>query len=179
MIYFHRHKQYAIIIKFIKSKIWWWVFPTKFEDTQFAENYRKQSGEYWATTWRPRDVWYIDTIEWRKVLRTNKTDIIVFTKTDLLKELSTEAKIWEKYIDQETWKVYINEIPTTQEDYENIEVEYSKNFDLSKNIVWIKNAEDLPEKYKQYIDYMLDQLEFKWNVLLGTWPCPEDFIVYK
>jgi adenylosuccinate synthase len=167
------------VFKAIKSKVWWWFFPTKFEDTEFAENYRKKSGEYGATTWRPRDVWYLDAVEARKVLRTNKTDIIIFTKADMLSSLWDTAKIWEEYINTKDRKNYRHEVPSTKEEYEQIQVQYWPTFDLSQNIKWLKNAEDLPEEYKKYIDYMLDQLEFKWNVLLGTWPCPEDFIVYK
>lgn len=167
------------VVKSIKSKVWWWFFPTKFKDKEFADKYRNKSWEFGATTWRPRDVWYIDTVELRKALRTNKTQIIVLTKADLLSELWKNAIIWEKYIDQKTWKIYEHEIPTTKEEYDNIKVEYSPEFDLSKDITWIKNAEDLPEEYKKYIDYLLDKLEFEGNVLLGTWPAPEDYIVYK
>ena len=167
------------VFKSIKSKVWWWFFPIKFEDTEFAQKYRDKSWEYWATTWRPRDVWYLDAVEARKVLRTNKTDIIIFTKTDLLYLLWEIAKIWEEYTNTQNWKNYRHEIPTTKEEYENIQVKYWPQFDLNEIITWLKSAEDLPEEYRKYIDYMLVQLEFKWNVLLGTWPCPEDFVVYK
>ncbi|MCF7835413.1 adenylosuccinate synthetase [Candidatus Gracilibacteria bacterium] len=167
------------VFKSIKSKVGGGFFPTKFEDEEFAENYRKKSGEYGATTKRPRDVGHIDTVEGRKVLKTNRTDIIVFTKTDLLKELGTNAKIGEKYIDQRDGKEYINEIPATKEQYENIQVEYSSAFDLSKDIIGIQNPEDLPEEYTKYIDYLFDKLEFDGNVLLGTGPCPQEFMVYK
>lgn len=167
------------VFKSIKSKVWWWFFPTKFEDIEFAQAYRNKSWEYGATTKRPRDVWYLDAVEWRKVLRTNKTDIIIFTKADMLSELWKTAKVWEEYINKETWKIYRHEVPTTKEEYSQIEVQYWPQFDLSQNVTWLKSAEDLPEEYRKYIDYMLDQLEFKWNVLLGTWPCPDDFVVYK
>lgn len=167
------------VFKSIKSKVWWWFFPTKFKDEEFANNYRNKSWEYWATTKRPRDVWYIDTVEWRKVLKTNKTNIIIFTKVDLLPELWKNAKIWLKYIDKTSWKTYINEIPTQMEDYHNLQVKYSPKFDLSQNIIWMKTLEELPQEYKKYINYLSSRLGFKGNILLGTWPAPEDFIVYK
>jgi adenylosuccinate synthase len=167
------------VFKSIKSKVWGWFFPTKFEDEEFANNYRNKSWEYWATTKRPRDVWYIDTVEWRKVLRTNKTNIIIFTKVDLLPELWKNAKVGLRYIDKTKWKIYINEVPTQMEDYSNLKVKYSPNFDLSQNIIWMKTLDELPQEYKKYINYLSSKLEFKGNILLGTWPCPDDFIIYR
>ncbi|MFZ2150619.1 MAG: adenylosuccinate synthetase [Candidatus Absconditicoccaceae bacterium] len=167
------------VFKSIKSKVGGGFFPTKFEDIEFAQAYRNKSGEYGATTKRPRDVGYLDAVEGRKVLRTNKTDIIIFTKADMLSELGKTAKVGEEYINKETGKIYRHEVPTTKEEYSQIEVQYGPQFDLSQNVTGLKSAEDLPEEYRKYIDYMLDQLEFKGNVLLGTGPCPDDFVVYK
>ncbi len=171
----HTH---IIVTKAIKSKVWWWYFPTKFEKKQ-ADQYRAYCwDEVWATSWRTRDVWYYDTVELKRTLRTNKADILFITKYDLLDALWDEAKIWEKYTNTENWKTYTDSLPHWNE-YENIQVEYSQEFDLSESIQWTKEKSQLPQNYIDYTDHLIDILWFEGNVVLWTWIKWEEYIVYK
>ena len=171
----HTH---IMVTKAIKSKVWWWYFPTKFEKEK-ADEYRAYcKDEVWATSWRTRDVWYYDTVELRETLRKNKADILYITKYDLLDTLWENAKIGEKYINTENWKIYTDSLPQWSE-YENIEVIYSQDFDLSESIQWIKEKSKLPQNYIDYTDNLIETLWFEGNVLLWTWTKWEDYIVYK
>jgi adenylosuccinate synthase len=171
----HTH---IMVTKAIKSKVWWWYFPTKFEQEK-ADEYRAHCGdERWATTWRDRDVWDYDTVELRETLRKNKADILYITKYDLLNFLWAEAKIGEKYINTENWKIYTDSLPQWDE-YKNIEVVYSQDFDLSESIQWTKDKSQLPQNYKDYTDRLIQVLWFEGNVLLWTGAKWEDYIVYK
>lgn len=171
----HTH---ILVTKAIKSKVWWWFFPTKFEQEK-ADEYRDYcKDEVWATSWRTRDVWYYDLVELRKTLKTNKADILFITKYDLLDALWKEAKLWEKYISKVSWKVYENELPQWDQ-YYHIEVAYSSDFDLSQSIQWTTEKSQLPQNYKEYTDHLIQALWFEGNVLLWTWIKWEDYIVYK
>lgn len=171
----HTH---IVVTKAIKSKVGWWYFPTKFEKEK-ADEYRDYcKDEVWATSGRTRDVWYYDIVELGETLKKNKADILYITKYDLLDALWEEAKIGEKYINTENWKTYTDSLPQWDE-YQNIQVEYSPDFDLSESIAGIKNKSDLPQNYLYYTDRLIETLWFKGNVVLWTWTKWEEYIVYK
>jgi adenylosuccinate synthase len=171
----HTH---IIVTKAIKSKVWWWYFPTKFEKKQ-ADQYRGYCwDEVWATSWRTRDVWYYDTVELGETLKKNKADILFITKYDLLDALWNEAKIGEIYVNTENWKVYTDSLPQWNE-YEHIQVEYSQDFDLSESIQWTKDKSQLPQNYIDYTDHLIQALWFEGNIVLWTWIKWEEYIVYK
>jgi hypothetical protein len=92
--------------------------------------------------------------------------------------LWAEAKIGEKYINTENWKIYTDSLPQWDE-YKNIEVVYSQDFDLSESIQWTKDKSQLPQNYKDYTDRLIQVLWFEGNVLLWTGAKWEDYIVYK
>ena len=171
----HTH---IMVTKAIKSKVWWWYFPTQFDEEKTVA-YRDYCGdEKWATTWRDRNVWYYDIVELKKTLRTNKADILYITKFDLLDILGEEAKIWEKYTNTKNWETYTDSLPQWNE-YEDIQVEYSPNFDLSENIKGTKEKSELPQNYKDYADHLIEALWFDGNIVLWTWIKWEEYIVYK
>lgn len=171
----HTH---IMVTKAIKSKVWWWHFPTKFTEEK-EEEYRAYCwDEVWATTKRKRNVWYYDIVELRETLRRNKADIIFITKYDLLNFLWEGARTWEKYINTQNWKTYTDILPQWNE-YKDIEVVYSLDFDLSESIEWIKDKFQLPQAYRDYTDRLIEVLWFEGNVLLWTWAKWEDYIVYK
>ncbi len=171
----HTH---IVVTKAIKSKVWWWYFPTKF-DKEKADIYRAFCwDEKWATTWRDRDVGYYDIVELRKMLRTNKADLLFITKYDLLDALWKEAKIWEKYVNTENGNVYTDALPQWSE-YEHIQVKYSQDFDLSESIKWKTEKSQLPQNYSDYTNHLIEALWFEGNVVLWTWIRWEEYIVYK
>ena len=76
-----------VVVKAIKSKVGGGYFPTMFQDEAMAKTYRDASGEYGATTGRPRDVGWFDCVETRRVLATNIVDVLCITKADVLPSL--------------------------------------------------------------------------------------------
>jgi adenylosuccinate synthase len=167
-------------IKWIKSKVGSWFFPTRFTDKALEDDIRNETGEFGGTTGRPRLLWDTDAVELRKALRTNHTDILFITKADLLHLLWDKAKIGESYTDPVTGKVYEHEIPTSEEIYNRIQVNYSKTFDLRESIKWITDQGELPKEYREYFDYLLSVLDnFQGNVFLWTGPWPDEYIIYK
>lgn len=161
------------VMKLIKSKVWNGHFPTK-QTGSDIDIYRQASGEFGATTGRPRDLGFFDAVEARKVLRTNHTDILAFTKADMLHMLK-EQKIGERYID-ENGNEYTYEIPPF---YKKVSVQYSRNFNLQQKIEGIQDKESLPKEYRQYFDYLIETLDFNGNVIIGTGPSRKDFIIYQ
>lgn len=164
------------VTKAIKSKVGWGFFPTKFSE-EVAKPYRELAWEFGATTWRPRDVWFFDLVETRLVLSSNQTDVLLITKADMLNKIP-EVKVALSY----TWpsgKVYESEIPADSEEYEWLKVNYSKSFKLSWDITWIKDTRDLPQCYRDYFDFILEQLNFKWTLILGTWPNGDEYLIYN
>lgn len=166
------------VMKCIKSKVGWGFFPTKIE-WEVADSYRDKSGEFWATTKRPRDVWYFDAVEGRNVLAKNHTDWIVLTKADLLKELNKwKIRIAENY-EWPNGEIYHDTLPYLPEEYKSIKVNYTDIFTLNGDISWLKDRKKLPKCYKKYLDAKIDLLNFKWRVGIGTWPWRNDFFIYK
>jgi len=165
------------VMKCIKSKVWWWYFPTRI-DGEIADTYRDMSGEYGATTKRPRDIWYFDTVEARNVLAKNHTDWIVFTKADLLKELNGgKMQIAESY--KFNWDIYVDTLPHLPEIYKNIIVQYTDQFILKWDIAKLKDRKKLPTSYKKYFDAKIELLNFQWKVWIGTGVWRNDFFIYK
>lgn len=165
------------VMKCIKSKVGWWYFPTKIE-WEIADIYREMSWEYGATTKRPRDIGYFDTVEARNVLAKNHTDWIVFTKADLLKDLDGwKMKIATSYKYGDV--TYTDTLPHLPEAYKSLDVQYTDTFTLKWDISGLKDKRKLPKSYKNYLDAKIDLLEFKWRVWIGTGSGRNDFFIYK
>ncbi|MCX6823802.1 MAG: adenylosuccinate synthetase [candidate division SR1 bacterium] len=167
-----------IVTKAIKSKVGGGYFPTKFEKEK-ADEYRAYcKDEVGATSGRTRDVGYYDIVELRETLKKNKANILYITKYDLLDALGEHAKIGEKYINTKDGKTYTDSLPQGSE-YENIQVEYSQDFDLSESIQGKKDKSELSQNYKDYTDHLIEVLGFDGNIVLGTGVKGEEYIVYK
>jgi adenylosuccinate synthase len=143
-----------------------------------AKIYRDASGEYGATTWRPRDVGWFDCVETRRVLATNTVDVICITKADVLPSLQ-EVKFGINYTVPSTWAVYMNTFPTQEVKYSDLEVTWSRPYTPTEDIVWLQDADVLPSSYRGYFDDLLDVLDFQGRVLLGTGPQRDDVVFYK
>lgn len=167
------------VMKAIPSKVWAWYFPTKIE-WKIADRYRKLSDEFGATTGRPRDIWWFDTILARNVLAKNHTDWIIFTKADMLHALNGwRIKIAEYYTDKVTQEKYTETLPYLPEIYKRISVKYTDTFNITKNIGGIKQKKHLPLEHKKYFDALLDLIGFDKKIALGTWPWRNDFLIYN
>lgn len=166
------------VVKAIKSKVGWWYFPTIFKDEEMAKVYRDASGEYGATTWRPRDVGWFDCVETRRVLATNIVDVLCITKADVLPSLP-EVKFGISYNIPSTGVTYTDTFPTQELKYDDLQVTWSNSYHPTEDIVWLQDADALPSSYRGYFDDLIDTLDFSWRILLGTGPDRDDVLFYK
>ena len=90
-----------------------------------AKKYRDASGEYGATTGRPRDVGRFDCVETRRVLATNMVDVMCITKADVLPSLP-EVKFGKTYTVPSTGVNYLDTFPTQEVKYSDLQVERSR-----------------------------------------------------
>lgn len=164
---------HIMVMKAIKSKVWWWFFPTKFP-AEIADPYRKLANEYGATTWRPRDVWWFDAVEARCVLLRQAVDAICLTKVDMLDKIP-ELKVWERYWN---WQRYWDCTLPTKWDYDGLRVEYWRPFSLEWDIFWLTDRSKLPWSYEEYLKYLIETLHFNGDVLVWTWPNPEQYFEF-
>lgn len=99
-----------------------------------AEVYRSASGEYGATTGRPRDVGRFDCVETRKVLATNMVDVLCLTKVDMFPHIP-EIKHGLSYHIPSTGREYLMDLPTLELKFSDLEVRRSKSVALTEDIV--------------------------------------------
>lgn len=166
------------VVKAIKSKVWWWYFPTKFTDEEVAKEYRDKWGEYWATTWRPRDVGWFDCVETKRILATNAVDVLCITKADALSSLP-EVVFGKSYTVPSTGVEYTDTFPSQEVKYTDLQVNYSKGYILDQDIIGLQDMDELPQSYSEYFNELLKTLEFKWKVVLWTGPKRDEFLLYK
>jgi len=166
------------VVKIPKSKVGNGPFPTKIKGENI-EKFARSTGECGKTTGRLRDLWHIDLVELRHVIKSQQTDMLLFNKADLLARFCKEVeplKICIAYKDIKTGKQYIDTLPSHRE---NIEPIYSdKTYNIKEEIKGIKNEKELPTIYKELFNQIVEELNFKGNILLGTWPQDTDKIVY-
>ncbi len=95
--------------------------------------------------------------------------MLLFNKADLLARFCKEVeplKICIAYKDIKTGKQYIDTLPSHRE---NIEPIYSdKTYNIKEEIKGIKNEKELPTIYKELFNQIVEELNFKGNILLGT-----------
>jgi len=164
---------HIMVLKAIKSKVWGWFFPTKFPD-QIANIYREIAWEFGATTGRPRDVGWFDAVETRAILLRQVVDAIFLTKVDMLNQIP-QVKIGEKYI---AWDESFSRIIPSVRDYKDLVVKYSRKFDIQWDITWLTDREQLPKSYEEYLNYLKKTLKFNGELLVWTWPKPQDSFVF-
>jgi len=166
------------VVKIAKSRVGNWPFPTQIQG-EAIEKFGLDTGEKWSTTGRPRDLWHIDLVELIHVIKSQQTDMLLFNKADLLARFCKEVeplKICIAYKDTITGKEYTDTLPAHRE---NIEPVYSnKTYNIQEGIEGIKNEKELPDTYREFFNDIVAWLNFKGNILLGTWAKDTDKIVY-
>lgn len=166
-------------VKIAKSKVGNGPFPTKIEGED-VKQFAVATDEKGWTTERPRDLWHIDLVELIHVIKSQQTDMLLFNKVDLLARFCKEVeplKICIAYKDTKTGEEYTDTLPAHRENIESIYSE--KTYNIQEEIDGIKDEKQLPKIYKEFFDDIVKRLNFKWNILLGTWPKEDDKIVYS
>jgi adenylosuccinate synthase len=123
-------------------------FPTELDD-DMGELIRKTGSEFGATTGRPRRCGWIDLVALQFACMINGVTQIIMTKTDILDALP-ELKVCNAY------SINGEETGFVPFQMNKVKIEpVHKNFDgWQTDITKINNYSALPEKMKQYIDYI-------------------------
>lgn len=165
------------VTKAIASKVWWWRFPTK-RDTngvpsEIIDAYRNEAGEYGATTWRPRQIGYLDAVQLRHAFHTwNRPDLLWINMGDKLPFLYTnnlDNKVAVAYktanIDNPLKSmIRDNIVPPPYLPLQEV---------IYKTLPDVKSEKDYPN----YVDAMRDVLSFEGPIVLGVGPgCDENIL---
>jgi adenylosuccinate synthase len=130
-------------------------FPTELDDA-VGEDLRKKGNEFGSTTGRPRRCGWIDGVALKFACMINGVTKIVMTKADVL-DTFEELKICTAYsINGQT----TNEIPF-QMDRMQIEPVLQTFKGWNTDITAAKKFSDLPEKMKEYIQFVNKYLDVK------------------
>jgi adenylosuccinate synthase len=123
-------------------------FPTELHD-ETGELIRKLGNEFGSTTGRPRRCGWIDLVALQFACMINGVTQIIMTKADILDELP-ELKVCNAYSINGK---QVNEVPF-QMTKVHIEPVYQSFEGWQTNISGIKNYEGLPQKMKDYVQYL-------------------------
>jgi adenylosuccinate synthase len=148
-------------------------FPTELKD-ETGNLIARKGDEFGATTGRPRRCGWFDAVAVRYGCRINGVDQIALTKPDVLEALR-EIKACQAY----RYKgARLKEFPSEPWILDKVEPEY-KTFPLwSKSIHRLKNFDDLPQGFLDYLRWLEDTLETKVS-LISTGVDREDIIWIK
>jgi adenylosuccinate synthase len=128
-------------------------FPTELND-DMGELIRKTGCEFGATTGRPRRCGWIDLVALNFACMINGVTKIIMTKTDILDNIP-ELKVCNGYKINGQEKNYV----PFQMNKVEIDPVY-KSFDgWQTDITAIENYDQLPEKMKDYVDYINEYLK--------------------
>lgn len=127
-------------------------FPTEL-DNETGENIRKLGSEFGATTGRPRRCGWIDLVALKFACMINGVTKIIMTKADILDSLDT-LEVCDSYI--------VNGKPSSEIPFQMIKMDIEpklRQFPGWKvDTTQIKKFSELPEKMKNYIDFLNDNL---------------------
>jgi adenylosuccinate synthase len=123
-------------------------FPTELND-EIGETIRKIGNEFGSTTGRPRRCGWMDLVALQFACMVNGVTQLIMTKADVLDELG-ELKLCNSYTVNGRQQAFVpfqmNKLP--------IEPGYEAFEGWKSDITGIKNYADVPEKMKQYIQYI-------------------------
>eukprot|EP01084_Bolivina_argentea_P051706 95118_1 len=145
-------------------------FPTELSGT-VAEFLREKGGEYGTTTSRPRRIGWIDIAQLKFSCMVNGYETICLTKLDVLTGLQ-ELKLGVSYSHSGN---VIDNMPSSVELLNEIEVDYEILPGWSENIIGIRHFKELPvsaQRYTRLIEELIG-IPIRW---LGVGPDREDLI---
>ncbi len=135
-------------------------FPTELTD-ELGKKIRDQGGEFGSTTGRPRRCGWFDTTVVKNANVLNGTTSVNLTKLDVLTGLETIRIGVEYKLNGET----INFIPSSLEDFENVEVLYEEMPGWHEDIGEVTKFEDLPKNAQNYVNKLEELLEVPINFI--------------
>ena len=160
------------IVKAYTTRVGSGPFVTELHD-ETGELIQKEGGEFGATTGRVRRCGWLDACMIHEAIRLNGITSLVITKLDVLDKLET-IKVCVAYRDKEgnTYKSLPHKLSLREE----MIPEYKEIEGWKSSTQGITNHSDLPEKAKNYLDY-LEKL-FKLPIsIISTGPKREETIM--
>lgn len=134
-------------------------FPTELMD-ETGESIRKLGNEFGSTTGRPRRCGWIDLVALKYACTLNGVTQLIMTKADVLDSLK-ELKLCTSYSIE--GKV-TGQIPFQMSGV-NIEPQYRNVDGWNEDITTVKTYSDLPQKMKNYIELIDDELGVPVNYI--------------
>lgn len=128
-------------------------FPTELEN-ETGELIRKAGSEFGATTGRPRRCGWMDLVALKYACMINGVTNIVMTKSDILDSLPSLSVCTSYNIDGKE----VEEIPYQMQRV-HIDPVYKTFEGWNEPIDQIKNYSDLPEKTRNYINYLSNYMQ--------------------
>lgn len=170
----HFINQITVITKAYSSAVGGGPFVSEIFDEE-AEELRKRggdSGEYGATTGRPRRVGYFDVVATKYGCEIQGATEVCITCLDVLSYLD-KIKVCTAYeLDGKIYKEFLN-----TEDLYNAKPIYTELDGWKCDIRGIKNFEDLPENAKKYVQFIEKEIGVKVS-LVSNGP-KRDEILYR
>jgi adenylosuccinate synthase len=134
-------------------------FPTELHDDT-GEQLRKQGFEFGATTGRPRRTGWLDLPTLRYAIMINGVTDLICTKSDVLSGFG-KVPVCDAY---EINGKLINELPYQINDKE-IKAHYSYFEGWNEDLTQIRQYNDLPETFKNYMNYVQQQAGQKLSII--------------
>lgn len=159
------------IVKAYTTRVGEGPFPTELHD-DMGEKLREIGGEYGATTKRPRRTGWLDLVLLRHTCRINGVNKVAITKLDVLDTLD-EIKVATHY--RHDGKKLDN-LPLDMCAVCDCEPVYKTFEGWQMSTAGITSYEDMPEKAREYIDYICKDLEVT-PLLLSTGPAREQTVM--
>jgi len=141
------------VIKAYTTRVGAGPFPTELVDAM-GEEIRRVGDEYGATTARPRRCGWLDLVALRHAVRVNGVDSIAITKLDVLDSLP-ELKVCTAYeLDGER----MHDVPLDLARLGEVRPVYQTVPGWQSETTGHTTFEDLPEKAKEYLRFIADDL---------------------
>jgi adenylosuccinate synthase len=142
------------VVKAYATRVGAGPFPTELVDT-VGEDIRAQGDEYGATTGRPRRCGWLDMVALRHAVRVNGVDSIAITKLDVLDQFD-EIKVCTGY---QLSGQSLSEVPLDLAELYHVTPEYKSLPGWHCDTTGTTSFESLPEKAKQYLNFIADDLK--------------------
>jgi adenylosuccinate synthase len=144
------------VIKAYTTRVGAGPFPTELIDN-IGEQIRKKGDEFGATTGRPRRCGWLDLVALRHAVRVNGVDSIAVTKLDVL-DNQPEIKVCTEY---KLNGDRLTEVPLDLAELSHVKPVLKTLPGWQAETTGTTRFENLPEKARDYLNYIADDLNVK------------------
>ncbi|XAS77293.1 adenylosuccinate synthase [Dermatophilaceae bacterium Sec6.4] len=159
------------VLKAYTTRVGEGPFPTELHDDD-GEFLRTTGAEFGTTTGRPRRCGWMDTVIGRYATRVNGVTDFVLTKLDVLTGMERVPVCVAYDVDG----VRHDEMPVSQSDFHHATPIYEDLPGWSQDISDTRRYEDLPERCREYVEFVEQQIGARISVI-GVGPGRDEVIV--